>query len=275
MLVKGVAPRVPHEYNGGMSFYAPNLLIDQVAVVTGSSSGVGRAIALALATAGADVIVHAKRNAAGANEVAAQIEQLGRRAEIIMCDLSDLKQHAGLVANAWSWQRKVDIWINNAGGDVLTGEKADWSYDDKLNYLWQTDVVATTRLCRLVGPMMRERGHGVILNMGWDQAEVGMAGDAGEMFSTVKGAISAFTRSLAKTLAPQIRVHCLAPGWIKTAWGESADNYWQHRAQQESRMGRWGTPEDVAHAACFLASPAAAFLSGLVLPINGGLKQSE
>lgn len=258
-----------------MNSFAPDMLLNQVAVVTGSSSGVGRATALALAAAGADVIIHAKRNAAGASAVASEIEQLGRKAEIILCDLSDPKQHAGLVANAWSWQRKVDIWFNNAGGDVLTGEKADWSYDDKLAYLWQTDVVATTRLCHLVGPLMRDRGNGLIMNMGWDQAEVGMAGEPGEMFSTIKGAIIAFSRSLAKSLAPQVRVHCLAPGWIKTAWGESASEYWQTRAQSESRMGRWGTPEDVAGAACFLASPAASFLSGLVMPVNGGLRQSE
>ncbi len=260
---------------GAMTWFAPDILADKVAVVTGSSSGVGRAIAIQLAAAGCDVIVHAKRNAAGANSVASEIEGLGRRAEVILCDLSDIKQHAGLVANAWSWQGRIDIWVNNAGGDVLTGDKAEWSFDDKLEYLWQTDVKATVRLSRLIGTPMKERGRGVILNMGWDQAELGMAGDAGEMFGTIKGAIAAFSRSLAKSLAPQVRVHCLAPGWIKTAWGETATEYWQKRAVCESRLGRWGSPNDVAYAACFLASPAAEFLTGLVLPIDGGLKQSE
>ncbi|HTN74761.1 MAG TPA: SDR family oxidoreductase [Pirellulaceae bacterium] len=258
-----------------MSSFAPDLLSGQVAVVTGSSSGVGRAIALELAAAGADVIVHAKRNAAGAAEVASSIEQLGRRSEIILCDLVDQSQHSGLVGNAWSWQGKIDIWVNNAGGDVLTGEKAGWSFEDKVAYLWQTDVLATMRLSRFVGGMMRERGRGVIMNMGWDQAEHGMAGDAGEMFGTIKGAVSAFSRSLAKSLAPQVRVNCLAPGWVKTAWGAGASEYWQGRAKLESRLGRWGTPEDVARAACFLASPAADFLTGVVLPIDGGLKQCE
>ena len=251
------------------------MLAEQVAVVTGSSSGVGRAIALELASAGCDVIVHAKRNAAGANQVASEIESLGRRAEVILCDLADIKQHAGLVANAWSWQGRIDIWVNNAGGDVLTGEKADWAFDDKLAYLWQTDVMASVRLSRYIGKAMQDRGRGVILNMGWDQAEHGMAGDAGEMFGTIKGAVIAFSRSLAKSLAPQVRVHCLAPGWIKTAWGETASEYWQSRALHEARLGRWGQPTDVAHAACFLASPAAEFLTGLVLPIDGGLRQSE
>ena len=85
----------------------------------------------------------------------------------------------------------------------------------------------------------------------------------------------AFTRSLAKSLAPEVRVNCLAPGWIRTAWGEQASEYWQQRAASESLMGRWGTPEDVAHAARFLASPAASFVTGQVLEINGGFGTAD
>src|SRR6476659_5162933 len=117
---------------------------------------------------------------------------------------------------------------------------------------------------------MRERGQGVILNMGWDQAENGMAGDSGEFFAAVKGAVMSATRSLAKSLSPEVRVNCLAPGWIRTNWGENASVDWQERAKRESLSGRWGTPEDVARVACFLASPAAAFINGQVIPINGG-----
>lgn len=81
----------------------------------------------------------------------------------------------------------------------------------------------------------------------------------------------AFTRSLARSLAPQVRVNCLAPGWIRTAWGDKASEYWQARARAEALLERWGTPEDVARAAAFLASPAAAFITGQIVPINGGL----
>jgi 3-oxoacyl-[acyl-carrier protein] reductase len=111
----------------------------------------------------------------------------------------------------------------------------------------------------------------VILNMGWDQAETGMEGDSGEMFAAVKGAIMAFSRSLAKSLAPAVRVNCLAPGWIKTAWGQGASEAWQDRARRESLLGRWGTPEDVARVARFLVSPAASFVNGQVVSINGGV----
>jgi 3-oxoacyl-[acyl-carrier protein] reductase len=117
---------------------------------------------------------------------------------------------------------------------------------------------------------MKHRGSGVILNIGWDQAEAGMAGDSGELFATSKGAVMAFTRSLAKSLAPEVRVNCLAPGWIKTAWGETASEAWQNRAKSESLLQRWGTPEDIAQAAAFLASPAASFITGQVVPVNGG-----
>ena len=86
---------------------------------------------------------------------------------------------------------------------------------------------------------MREAGSGVILNVGWDQADRGMAGDSGELFATAKGAVMAFTRSLARSLAPQVRVNCLAPGWIRSAWGEGALPHWQDRAR-ESLLERWG-----------------------------------
>jgi 3-oxoacyl-[acyl-carrier protein] reductase len=244
-------------------------LAGKSAVVTGSSSGIGRAIALELARAGADVLVHARSNRAGVEGTADAVRAIGREAHILLADLSNRSEQDDFVANAWRW-RPIDAWINNAGADVLTGEAADWPFEQKLDALWQMDVVATLRLCRAVGTRMRDRGHGAILNMGWDQAESGMAGDSGEFFAATKGAIMAATRSLAKSLAPKVRVNCVAPGWIRTEWGENASAEWQERAKRESLMQRWGTPEDVARAACFLVSPAADFITGHILPVNGG-----
>jgi NAD(P)-dependent dehydrogenase (short-subunit alcohol dehydrogenase family) len=117
---------------------------------------------------------------------------------------------------------------------------------------------------------MKERGGGVILNMGWDQAETGMQGDSGQLFGAAKAAIMAFSKSLALTLAPEVRVNCLAPGWIRTAWGESASGQWQERVQRETPLGRWGTPADVAATARWLVSPAAAYITGQVIRVNGG-----
>jgi 3-oxoacyl-[acyl-carrier protein] reductase len=241
----------------------------QTAVVTGSSSGIGRAIAIALARAGADVLVHARRNVAGANEAADVIRSLGSETQVVLADLSNPAEQDRLIDAAWSWQAP-DIWINNAGADVLTGEAANWPFEEKLAALWQVDVVATLRLSREVGGRMKQRGKGVLVNMGWDQADTGMAGESGELFGAAKGAVMAATRSLAKSLAPEVRVNCLAPGWIRTAWGQQASAEWQERASRESLLGRWGEPEDVARVASFVASPAAGFVNGQIIHVNGG-----
>lgn len=241
----------------------------QSAVVTGSSTGIGRAITTELAHAGAHVLVHARRSGKEAEEVALHARSLGRDTRVVLADLSDPAEQDRLVEDAWEW-RPIDIWINNAGTDVLTGDAANWSFEEKLTALWNVDVVATLRLSRAAGTRMKQHGHGVILNMGWDQAETGMAGDSGEFFAAVKGAVMAATRSLAKSLAPEVRVNCLAPGWIRTEWGQNASADWQERAKRESLLGRWGQPEDVARVACFLASPAAAFITGQIFPVNGG-----
>jgi 3-oxoacyl-[acyl-carrier protein] reductase len=204
------------------------------------------------------------------------MQNAGYESSHLLVDLTREQAVETLADQAWSWRDGVDIWINNAGADVLTGDAAEWSFERKLRRLWSVDVVATLRLSRIIGQRMRQRhplaGSSVILNMGWDQAQIGMAGDSGEMFAAVKGAVMAFTKSLAKSLAPEVRVNCLAPGWIKTTWGETASDYWQQRACQESLLGRWGTPDDVARAAHFLVSPTSEFISGSVLPINGGFR---
>jgi len=245
-------------------------LSGKTAVVTGASRGIGRAIALELAAAGADVLVHARASRQQADDVAEEARRRGVQAQVRLADLADEGACGQLVEAAWAWRDGVDIWVNNAGADVLTGEAARWSFDEKLALCWRVDVLGTIRLSRSIGRRMRQRGSGVILNLGWDQADRGMAGESGEMFATTKGAIMAFSRSLAKSLAPEVRVNCLAPGWIRTAWGEDASQKWQHRAQSESLLGRWGEPEDVARVARFLASPAGAFINGQVIAVNGG-----
>src|SRR5207244_12217680 len=112
------------------------------------------------------------------------------------------------------------------------------------------------------GERRRQQGHGVIVTVGWDQAETGMEGDSGQLFAAAKGAVMAFTRSLAVSLAPAVRVNCVAPGWVRTAWGEAASAAWQARARREAPLGRWGTPADVAAAAVWLASPGAGVVRG-------------
>ena len=243
--------------------------------MTGASSGIGAATALALASAGADVVLHARHNRRGLEETAEKLRPAGGQAYIVLADLRDPQQQDRLAAEAWSWQKRVDLWVNNAGADVLTGDAANWPFEQKFEEVWRVDVVGTMRLSRDIGRRMQQIDDGQdrsIINIGWDQAAQGMAGDSGEMFGAVKGAVMAFTRSLAQSLAPEVRVNCLAPGWIRTAWAEKASEYWQQRATRQSLSGRWGTPEDVARAAAFLASPAADFITGQIVPINGGFR---
>jgi 3-oxoacyl-[acyl-carrier protein] reductase len=253
--------------------HSPRELAGLCAVVTGSSSGIGRAIALELAAGGANCLIHAHRNRAGAEQTVKDIAALGIESCVHLADVADANACRQLVEAAWNWRGGVDIWINNAGADVLTTAASQSTAEEKLDLLWRVDVAGTFRLSRDVGARMKERGRGVIVNIGWDQAETGMEGDSGQIFGAIKGAVMAFTRSLAKSLAPEVRAVCVAPGWIKTAWGEQASDHWQDRAKSESLSGRWGTPEDVARVARFLASDDAAFVTGQVVRINGGLRR--
>jgi 3-oxoacyl-[acyl-carrier protein] reductase len=238
--------------------------------VLGSTSGIGRAVALALAESGASVIVHGRRSREAADEVAEEVRSRGGRSAVLLADLADREAADRLVNDAWSLWGGLDAWLHIAGADTLTGAGAKLSFDDKLDLLWSVDVVATIRLCRQVGGLMKAQGSGSIVTMGWDQAETGMEGDSGELFAAVKGAILAFTRSLALSLAPQVRVNAVAPGWIKTAWGQSASHTWHDRVLDETPLNRWGTPEDVAQVARFLSSPSAQFVTGQVIRVNGG-----
>jgi 3-oxoacyl-[acyl-carrier protein] reductase len=238
--------------------------------VLGSTSGIGRAVALNLGEGGADVIVHGRRSTEQAEEVAGLIRSKGSRSTVLMADLGDRAAGDRLVEAAWSTWGGLDAWLHLAGADTLTGAGAKLPFDAKLDRLWDVDVVATIRLCRQVGRRMKAQGSGSIVTMGWDQAETGMEGDSGELFAATKGAVLAFTRSLALSLAPEVRVNAVAPGWIKTAWGDSAPSPWQDRVIRETPLKRWGTSEDVAAACRFLVAPASGFFTGQILRVNGG-----
>lgn len=239
-------------------------------VVTGSSSGIGRAIALEFGRAGAHVVVHAHHTVEKAEETAAELRAFGVETTVLQADLRKPAAIALLVDEAFATLGGVDVWVNNAGADVLTGEQSKLSYDEKLQLLFEVDVRSTILLTRAVGERLSTQGGGAIINIGWDQAERGMEGDSGELFGATKAAVMAFTKSAALSLAPKVRVNCIAPGWIQTAWGRDTSTKWHDRVLRETPLGRWGQPEDVAHLARFLASPAAVYITGQVLRVNGG-----
>jgi 3-oxoacyl-[acyl-carrier protein] reductase len=119
---------------------------------------------------------------------------------------------------------------------------------------------------------MREQpGGGTILNMSWDHVATGMSGANPELFSAVKGGVLSFSKSLARALAPSVRVNVLCPGWIETAFAREADEDFRRSVAESTPLSRWGTPEDVAAAAVYLASPEAAFVTGQAINVNGGV----
>lgn len=245
-------------------------LDNKKAVVTGSSSGIGRAIALEFAAAGADVLIHAHQSQDRAEQVAQEVRALGRKAWVILADLGRTEGVSQFQQDVWQQLSAVDIWVNNAGADLLTGPAADWDYTTKLQRLLDVDVRSSVLLSHEVGQRMKAAGSGVILNIGWDQADRGMEGNSGELFAAAKNSIMGFTRSLAVSLAPEVRVNCIAPGWIKTAWGDNASDVWQSRVLRETPLQRWGFPEDIARLARFLASADASYITGQVINANGG-----
>jgi 3-oxoacyl-[acyl-carrier protein] reductase len=248
-------------------------LAGQTAFVSGSSRGIGRVVALMLAEAGCQVAVHG-RSADRASEVAAELAQMGRHAGTFLGDLSQEGGAGRLADQVLAALPALDIFVAVAGADVLTGAAAAANFDEKLASLLTVDVLGTITMARRIGSAMHARGRGAMVTIGWDQAEVGMEGDSGQLFAATKGAVMAFTRSLARSLGPTVRVNNVAPGWIRTAWGEQASDVWQTRARREAMLGRWGEPADVAAAVCWLVSPEASWVTGQVLPVNGGFRRA-
>ncbi|GAB4135961.1 MAG: SDR family oxidoreductase [Planctomycetaceae bacterium] len=246
------------------------MLNGQTAVVTGASSGIGREIALEFARAGADLIIHCRNSVNLLEKTSQDIRQLGQNAEMLTADFSEPDQLEGFAAHIWRNFGPVQLWVNNAGADLLTGPEAHLNFPQKLQILYNVDIRSSLILSRDIGQFMKQAGSGTILNIGWDQAERGMEGDSGELFAASKNAIMGFTRSLSLSLAPEVRVNCIAPGWIRTKWGEQAGQHWQDRVLRETPLNRWGRPEDIAKTARFLASPDAAYITGQIINVNGG-----
>jgi 3-oxoacyl-[acyl-carrier protein] reductase len=255
-----------------MSESAPKPLEGRGVLVTGASSGIGRAIAIAAARAGADVAITFKSNAAGARETAEQIRALGRRVVSFQIDIADENQLARLGPDANDRLGRLDAWINNAGADILTGSAASSSDVARMDLLLSVDlrgtILASWQAARILAD---QRDGGVIVNMSWDHVLTGMPGTNPQLFAAVKGGVLAFSKSLARSVAPRVRVNVLAPGWIETSFASDLSADRRDAVAKSTPLARWGTPDDVAGAAVFLASPAAAFMTGQVLLVGGGV----
>jgi 3-oxoacyl-[acyl-carrier protein] reductase len=242
-------------------------LESRVAVVTGASSGIGRAIAQALAGAGAAVVVNYAHSEARAKEVAEEIARAGGRVHVLGADVSRQADVERLVAGARDAFGAIHVWVNNAGADILTGEAARWSDEEKWDRVMAVDLKGTWLCSRAAAAAMAE---GAIVNISWDHVLTGMGNPTGAIYAAAKGGILALSRCLAREFAPRVRVNVVAPGWIRTKWGGQADEATSRSVVASTPLARWGTPADVAAAVLFLTSSQSSFITGETILVGGG-----
>jgi 3-oxoacyl-[acyl-carrier protein] reductase len=238
------------------------------ALVTGGSRGIGRAIAFELARHGADVAVNYARNAEAAMQVVTEIETLGRRAVALSADVGDFDQAAALVEAAVNALGRLDILVNNAGITrdtlLLRMQEADW--DEVLRVNLKGAFNTSKAAVRL---MVRQRA-GRIINVSSVSGLMGQVGQAN--YSASKAGMIGLTKSMAREFAARgITINAVAPGLITTDMTAALDEGLREQMRALIPLGRFGVAEDVAHVVAFLASDAAAYITGAVLPVDGGL----
>lgn len=243
-------------------------LSGKVAVVTGSSQGIGAGIAKTLAAQGARVVVNYRSNPALADEVVAAIIAIGGQAVAVQADVSRSEEAERLIKTAIDTYGQIDILVNNAGltRDTLIMKMKDDDWDAVL----QTNLSSVYYCSKaVVRPMMKKRG-GRIINI---TSVVGLAGQAGQTnYAASKAGIIGFTKSLAKEVGSRnITVNAVAPGFIPTALTNVLPEAQVQSIIETTPLGRLGTPEDVAHAVLFLATDEASFITGQVITVDGGL----
>ena len=244
-----------------------SLLADKVAVVTGAGRGIGRAIALAYARMGADVAC-VSRTEENSAKVAAEVEGLGRRAWPLAVDVSDTAAVDAAAKGILELAGRVDILVNNAGvtRDNLLMRMSEEEWDTVLN----TNLKGAFNFTRAFSrPFIRQRS-GRIINIA---SVIGLIGNAGQSnYAASKAALIGFTKSIAKELAPRgITVNAIAPGFIETDMTAVLDDKVREEVLGRVPLGRFGSSDDIAHAAVFLAMEPTGYVTGQVLTVDGGM----
>ena len=248
---------------------SPDRLDGRVALVTGGSRGIGQAIAIELAAAGASVVLTYRSGAQGAEETEKRIREAGGRASAAQCDVSDLAAVEELVKKTAADLGRLDIVVNNAGitADQLILRMKPEQFDSVV----ATNLRGTWNVCKAAArPLLKARATGRIINLSSVVAAMGNAGQSN--YAATKGGIEALTRSLAKELGSRgITVNAVAPGFIDTAMTQKLPAEVRERLLEQVPAGRLGSVEDVARVVRFLATDAAGYITGQVIHVNGGL----
>ncbi len=245
------------------------LLEGKIAVVTGASRGIGRAIAEDLAANGAAVVVNYNSNAAAADEVVAGIEKGGGTAVAVQADVSDFAASQQLIKTALDTYGQIDILVNNAGTTrdtlLLIMKEAQW------DTVLDTNLKSVFNCCKAAArPMVRRKQGGRIINISSVSGIVGQPGQAN--YAASKAGIIGFTKSLAKELGSRsITVNAVAPGFVLTDLTAGLSEELVQKALEFIPLGRWGEPDEIANVVTFLASDKAAYITGEVIQVDGGI----
>lgn len=246
------------------------LLTDQVAVVTGAGRGIGAATAVALAEAGADVVI-SSRTVEQLEEVAARIEAAGRRAHVVPADLSDLDAVAGLASAAVEAFGRLDIVVDNLGGSMP--RPFEQTSPRFLTEAFSFNVATAHALNRAAVPLMLETGGGSIVGI---SSVMGRVSGRGYLaYGTAKAGLAHYTRLAARDLAPRIRVNAIAVGSVATSALDivMADDAMRTEMEEATPLRAIGEPDHIAATVLYLASPAGGYVTGKVVEVDGGLDQ--
>ncbi|MGN1095154.1 MAG: elongation factor P 5-aminopentanone reductase [Eubacteriales bacterium] len=236
-------------------------------VITGASRGIGRACALMFARQGYDVLIGYNKNEAAAGQTLAAVLECGVKGAMFSADISSAAGSRRLISKAMYEFGGIDVLVNNAG-IARVSLMTDVSEED-FSELFSTNVGGVYFTSQAVIPEMINAGGGKIINISSMWGQVGASCET--LYSATKAAIIGLTKAMAKELAPShINVNCVAPGVIDTDMNSCYDENTMDDLKAKTPLSRLGTPEDIAHAVCFLASDDADFITGEVLSVNGG-----